>query len=65
METWGPVIWALTPTVIVGLAFWGVMRAILHSDRNERAAYARLEAEERRRRAERAAQANGSDTPDR
>lgn len=48
---WSAFVWALTPTVVVGLLFWFVMRAILHGDRNERAAYAKLEAEERKKRA--------------
>jgi flagellar biosynthesis/type III secretory pathway M-ring protein FliF/YscJ len=42
---WG-VVWALGPTVCVGLLFWFVMRAILRADRTEREAQARFEAEE-------------------
>jgi flagellar biosynthesis/type III secretory pathway M-ring protein FliF/YscJ len=42
---WG-VVWALGPTVCVGLLFWFVMRAILRADRTEREAQARIEAEE-------------------
>jgi flagellar biosynthesis/type III secretory pathway M-ring protein FliF/YscJ len=42
---WG-VVWALGPTVCVGLLFWFVMRAILRADRTEREAQARVEAEE-------------------
>lgn len=42
---WG-VVWALGPTVCVGLLFWFVMRAILRADRHEREAQARIEAEE-------------------
>jgi hypothetical protein len=49
-DFWSGVIWSLLPTVIVGLLFWLVMRAILHADRTERKAYSRLEAEERARR---------------
>lgn len=41
------VIFTLAPTVLLGLVFWFIMRAIIHSDRNERAAYSRVEAEER------------------
>ncbi|MDR6971682.1 hypothetical protein [Leifsonia shinshuensis] len=44
------IVWALAPTVLVGLLFWAIMRAIVRADRNERKAYARLEAEERARR---------------
>lgn len=38
---------ALAGPVLVGVLFWIVMRAIVRADRNERAAYARIEAEER------------------
>lgn len=41
------VIFSLAPTVLLGLVFWFIMRAIIRSDRNERAAYAKVEAEER------------------
>ena len=44
---WGGIIFSLAPTICVGLIFWFVMRAILRSDRTERKAYARIEAEER------------------
>lgn len=33
--------------MVVGVIFWVVMRAILRSDRNERKAYAQVEAEQR------------------
>ncbi|MDN4616366.1 hypothetical protein P5G50_18105 [Leifsonia sp. F6_8S_P_1B] len=46
----GGIVWSLAPTVLVGLLFWAIMRNIVRADRNERAAYARLEAEERARR---------------
>ncbi len=42
---WGGVA-ALLPPVGVGLIFWVAMRAIVHADRRERAAIARLEAAE-------------------
>jgi hypothetical protein len=44
---WVAAIWSLTPTVLVGGVFWFLMRAIIRSDRNERKAYAEIEAEER------------------
>ena len=44
---WVSAFWALLPTVAVGLIFWIVMRSIVRSDRTERKAYARIEAEER------------------
>lgn len=43
--TWNDGIWAVIPTLCVGLLFWFVMRAILRSDRTERAAQAKYEAE--------------------
>jgi len=50
------IIFAFTPTIVVGLIFWYVMRAILRADRTERSAYTKIEAEERARfTAERAA----------
>ena len=43
--TWNDGIWAVIPTLCVGLLFWFVMRAIIRSDRTERAAQAKYEAE--------------------
>lgn len=50
MNIFWAAVWSLAPTVLVGLLFWVVMRAVLHADRTERKAYSRLEAEERARR---------------
>ena len=47
---WAGIIWALAPTVLVGLVFWAVMRAVVRADRSERKAYAKIEAQERARR---------------
>ncbi|GAB3609345.1 MULTISPECIES: hypothetical protein [Humibacter] len=47
---WAGIIWALAPTVLVGLVFWVVMRSLVHADRSERKAYAKIEAQERARR---------------
>ncbi|MEO8261886.1 MAG: hypothetical protein ABI566_04885 [Pseudolysinimonas sp.] len=56
------VLFSLAPTVLIGLVFWFIMRAIIRSDRNERAAYAKVEAEERAKfEAERAATARATD----
>jgi hypothetical protein len=44
---WGGIVFALTPTVCLGLIFWFVMRSILRADRTERKVYAKIEAEER------------------
>lgn len=52
-EFWANAIFSVVPTVLFGLLFWVVIRAIIRSDRTERAVYARIEAEERAKRAER------------
>jgi flagellar biosynthesis/type III secretory pathway M-ring protein FliF/YscJ len=44
------IVWSLAPTVLVGLLFWMIMRAIIRADRTERKVYSRMEAEERARR---------------
>lgn len=49
-EFMGGIIWSLAPTVLVGLLFWLIMRAIVRADRTERKVYARMEAKERARR---------------
>ncbi|BDZ55436.1 hypothetical protein [Agromyces marinus] len=50
-DYWANAIWSLTPTVLIGLIFWFVMRSLLRADRSERDAYAKIEAEERAKRA--------------
>jgi hypothetical protein len=52
---WGGIIFALAPTICLGLIFWFVMRSILRADRTERKEYARIEAEERAKLASNAA----------
>jgi flagellar biosynthesis/type III secretory pathway M-ring protein FliF/YscJ len=44
---WANAVFSLAPTVLVGLIFWFVMRAIIRADRTERKAYAAIEAKER------------------
>ncbi|GAA2185434.1 hypothetical protein GCM10009786_01780 [Leucobacter alluvii] len=44
---WLNAVWSLTPTVLIGIFFWLVLRLILRADRTERQAYQRIEAEER------------------
>ena len=39
--------WSVTPTILIGLVFWLVLRTILRADRTERKVYAQIEAEER------------------
>jgi len=50
MDVWSGIIWALAPTLIVSALFFFVLRAVVRSDRNERKAYAKVEAEERAKR---------------
>jgi hypothetical protein len=57
---WGNIVFALAPTVCLGLIFWFVMRSILRADRTERKEYARIEAEERAKFAASAAAARDS-----
>jgi flagellar biosynthesis/type III secretory pathway M-ring protein FliF/YscJ len=49
-EFWAAVVYSLAPTVLVGLLFWFIMRAIINADRTERTVHAKIEAEERARR---------------
>jgi hypothetical protein len=53
---WGGIIFALAPTICLGLIFWFVMRSILRADRTERKEFARIEAEERAKIAAKAAE---------
>ena len=46
-EFWSNALFSVTPTILVGLIFWFVMRAIIRADRTERSAYSKIEAEER------------------
>lgn len=48
---WLNALWSVIPTVLFGLLFWFIFRAVFRADRNERKTYARIEAEERERRA--------------
>jgi len=48
-DLWANALFSLAPTVLVGVIFWIIMRAIIRADRTERSAYARVEAEERAR----------------
>ncbi|GAA3600340.1 hypothetical protein GCM10022198_25980 [Klugiella xanthotipulae] len=49
-ETLTAALWAITPTVLLGAIFWFIVRAIIRVDRTERAAFSKVEAEERQRR---------------
>jgi hypothetical protein len=46
---WLGALFSVTPTILVGLIFWLVMRSIFRADRTERKVYAEIEAEERAR----------------
>ena len=48
-EPWLAVLYSLAPTLLVGGLFWFIMRSIIRSDRTERSAYAKVEAQERAR----------------
>lgn len=47
---WANAVFSVTPTILMGLLFWFVMRGIIRADRNERNSYARIEREERLKR---------------
>ncbi len=44
---WANAIYSLIPTIVLGLFFWLILRAVIRSDRKERAVAAKIEAEER------------------
>jgi flagellar biosynthesis/type III secretory pathway M-ring protein FliF/YscJ len=44
---WANAAYSLAPTVLVGLIFWFIMRAIVRADRTERKVYSEIEAQER------------------
>ena len=44
---WANALYSVTPTVLLGLVFWFVMRSIIRADRTERKVYSEIEAEER------------------
>lgn len=46
---WVNAIWSITPTVIIGVFFFMVLRFILRADRTERRVFKQIEAEERER----------------
>ena len=48
-DFWLNALWSITPTVLLAGIFWLIMRSVIRADRNEREAYAKLEAQERKR----------------
>lgn len=52
MENWWVnALWSVTPTAILGVLFWLIIRSILRADRSERDEFAKIEAQERAKRA--------------
>lgn len=62
-DFWGNAVFSVTPTIVVGLIFWFVMRAIVRADRTERRVYSQIEAEERAKADQPAASASAPVTP--
>ena len=50
-DFWGNAIFSLVPTLLFGVLFWFVFRVIIRSDGAEREVAAKVEAEERAKRA--------------
>lgn len=50
-DFWGNAIFSIVPTLLFGVLFWFVFRAIIRADRTEREVAAKIEAEERAKRA--------------
>lgn len=49
-DYWANAAYSVTPTILVGLIFWLIMRSILRADRTERKIFADMETRERDRR---------------
>jgi hypothetical protein len=49
-DFWANAVFSVTPTTLIGLVFWLILRAIIRADRTERTVYARIETEERAKR---------------
>jgi hypothetical protein len=47
---WLNALFSVTPTALMGVLFWFVVRSILRADRSERSIYKKMEIEERRKR---------------
>jgi len=47
---WVNALWSVTPTAILGVLFWLVIRSILRADRSERDEFAKIESQERAKR---------------
>lgn len=51
MDDFWNAVWSVSPTIILGVAFFLVIRSIFAADRKERDAYMAIENEERAKRA--------------
>ena len=49
-DFWANALYSVTPTILIGLVFWLILRSIIRADRTERKVYAQIEAEEREKR---------------
>jgi flagellar biosynthesis/type III secretory pathway M-ring protein FliF/YscJ len=49
-DFWANALFSVTPTILIGLVFWLIMRSIIRADRTERKVYSQIEAEERAKR---------------
>ena len=47
---WANAAFSVTPTILIGLIFWLVMRSVIRADRTERKVYNDIEAQERAKR---------------
>ncbi|MGX5682239.1 hypothetical protein [Schumannella luteola] len=48
-DFWLNALYSVAPTILVGLVFWFILRAIIRADRTERDVRAKIEREERAR----------------
>lgn len=46
-DFWANALFSVTPTILIFLIFWFILRSILRADRTERRVYTQIEAEER------------------
>jgi len=58
-DYWANAVYSVTPTILVGLIFWLIIRSILRADRIERKVFADMESQERERRGLARAEAAG------
>ena len=49
-DYWANAVFSVTPTILIGLVFWLILRSIIRADRTERKVYSQIEAEERAKR---------------